>query len=139
MADALVSLLLPHLRNFRGPVGVVPLISGARDLQEARLSWGYDERSGQDVEQIIRALKSMTRDTPFICSNDECNGIFIELLDSISRKLPQKKTLQLSAYSTSSPPEAKITQLRNCRPRFAGLLYLSVITDSDDRWFNVSL
>ncbi|KAJ6585652.1 hypothetical protein B0H19DRAFT_1110379 [Mycena capillaripes] len=132
-ADPSAPLPLPHLRNFRGPADVIPLISGARDLEEVSLSWG-DKQSGQDAEKIIRILKSMTRDDiPFICSNNHCYVFVVELLDSISRNLPQTKTLQMRAYRFD---KEILAHLKNYLPRFASLLFLSVTTYFDHTWLN---
>ncbi|KAJ6543913.1 hypothetical protein B0H19DRAFT_290407 [Mycena capillaripes] len=117
---------LPYLRNFRGAAPLVPLILDAQDLSEVMLSLGR-KRSAQDVEKIIHTLESMTRDgTPFICSNDDCEESFIEILDSISRNLPQTKTLQMRGCV---PNKENLVHLQNCLPPFARLLFLSVIID----------
>ncbi|KAJ6585585.1 hypothetical protein B0H19DRAFT_424939 [Mycena capillaripes] len=126
-ADPPVPLSLPHLRNFRGPVTLIPLVSGARDLNEVKLSWGR-KHPAQDVENIARTLKAMTRDdVPFICSNDDCGDSFVDVLDSISRNLPYTRTLQMRGSGVNVSSETKLSHLKNCLPRFTGLLFLSVM------------
>ncbi|KAJ6585597.1 hypothetical protein B0H19DRAFT_425093 [Mycena capillaripes] len=131
-ADPLIPFSLPHLQNFRGPATLVPVISGTQDLREVRLSW-FRQHSAQDIEEIARTLKSMTReDFPFICSNYDCDNSFIEVLESISRNLPHTNTLEMRGYGFNVSNEIKLSHLKNCLPRFTGLRVLSLAMAVDD-------
>ncbi|KAJ7621985.1 hypothetical protein DFH06DRAFT_1232400 [Mycena polygramma] len=124
-------LSLPHLRRLSCPICLVSLITDAPDLREVKLRWPY--WGAQAVEKTIRTLKSMIRDeTAFVCSNDECDGIYAEVLASISRHLPRTKTLRMRMREfeswTGLPDhllQKKLEHLRNHLPHFTDLRFRS--------------
>ncbi|KAJ7490831.1 hypothetical protein FB451DRAFT_626275 [Mycena latifolia] len=118
---------LPHLQRLRCPARVVQSVA-ASGLVEARLYWEEYEHERVDVESTFLALKSLTRaDVPFICSNDYFRSGygFTEIVDSISRNMPQTKTLHLRLYELQSCVNT-INKLAECLPRFTALEFLAL-------------
>ncbi|KAJ6487185.1 hypothetical protein C8R47DRAFT_517426 [Mycena vitilis] len=129
--DPLLPLRLPHLRRLSGPLCLVSSITGAQDLREVRLRWPFGDKkpSAHEVEKTIRTLKSMILDeTAFVFSNDECSGIYADVLESVSSHLPHTKTLRLRMQVeswTGLPDYKKFEHLRNHLPHFTNLRFLS--------------
>jgi hypothetical protein len=92
------SITLPNITYYEGPSGVVPLLhSGARGLKETRLTWhnGANPPPGH-VKQVVLALKEMTNaEIPFHCCNLLIDYSWNEILEFMSRNIPQMKILRM--------------------------------------------
>ncbi|KAJ7654313.1 hypothetical protein B0H17DRAFT_1100047 [Mycena rosella] len=128
---------LLNLTELWCPVKLVPSII-TPNLQRARLLWNDREVDPSAVEKTFVALKSMTSsDTPFVCSNDNCDHYFAEIVDSISRNMPYTTTLRLSLWDSPSSNEI-ISQFAHCLPRFRCLAFLCLryMDDVGDAFWN---
>ncbi|KAJ7489678.1 hypothetical protein B0H11DRAFT_2011977 [Mycena galericulata] len=117
-------ILLPSLRHFHGSVHLIPQIE-AIDLNEIGLTW-YLGDEFHDVEPIFVALKSMTRnDTPLACCIFWSERQFTDIVDSLSRNVPQTQCLRMKMCHLTSREE-KLACLKTCLPRFINLAFLSI-------------
>ncbi|KAJ7460007.1 hypothetical protein B0H11DRAFT_2286195 [Mycena galericulata] len=120
-------ILLSNLQQFHGPVFLIPQIA-ATNLSEVELTW-YPGNQHHDVEPTFVALRSMTcNDIPFACSiyyNPSSDLQFIDIVDSISRNLPQTQLLRIRLRGIRFREE-KLAHLKSYLARFTGLAFLSV-------------
>ncbi|KAJ7494224.1 hypothetical protein B0H11DRAFT_2277005 [Mycena galericulata] len=123
---------LSRLREFRGPIDLVLSVDSPH-LTECQLSWwgfGYN----RDVEPVVLALKSkIPSDRPFICSNDYCDGEFLEIIACLSRNIPHTKTLKMRKTHMEPPFQDMVEQIKDSLGRFSGLSFLAfeIVEDSD--------
>ncbi|KAJ7612247.1 hypothetical protein FB45DRAFT_1065587 [Roridomyces roridus] len=118
-------IALPRLQTFRGPPGLLPLLSaGDGNLAEAKLLWPPN----LDVNAIVLALRDLAReDAPFVLSNDYCDESFTEILDAVGREMPNTRTLQMR-FQDLKMLEKKIPLTRRYLSQFSQLAWLSIGT-----------
>ncbi|KAJ7506927.1 hypothetical protein B0H11DRAFT_1973412 [Mycena galericulata] len=114
---------LSSLREFKGPADLVPWLDSP-NLRECRLSWWNSGNT--DVEPAVLALKSkIPSDRPFVFSSEFCDGVFREILDSLSRNMPHIKTLKARIIRINAPQHEMFEHIRDCLRRFSGLAFLA--------------
>ncbi|KAJ7100517.1 hypothetical protein C8R44DRAFT_353368 [Mycena epipterygia] len=123
---------LENLQYYRGPGILLPSLDVGIGLREARIEWSSSEID--DLENIIVSLNSLTRhDIPFTFCTEDCDDDVdaLQIMDSISRNIPHTKTLRLAclvyfSYYTHEEIANTSRHIRECLPRFTGLVYLGM-------------
>ncbi|KAJ7759601.1 hypothetical protein B0H16DRAFT_1884961 [Mycena metata] len=119
-----LSIPLSNLQHFQGPASFVPQID-TNHLKSVNLFWwGSDQES--EAEPIFVALQSMTRhNIPLECRIFWAQDWLPQIVESVSRNLPQVKLLRLQLCRIEEPAE-KMAALKRCLPRLTNLAFLSM-------------
>ncbi|KAJ7610146.1 hypothetical protein FB45DRAFT_942827 [Roridomyces roridus] len=115
-------IAMPNLRILRGPASLLRAIT-SNDLRAVNLAL-----SESDLEATISALGAMTQAAmPFILCCHGSENCFTQTVDSVSRHLPQTRSLRIRRDGSLSAMDTKCAEIVKYLPRFTGLIFLSIV------------
>ncbi|KAJ7732579.1 hypothetical protein DFH07DRAFT_780877 [Mycena maculata] len=122
--DSPTPIPLLNLRHYRGPVQCLSWIT-THNLREAELDWPLDKSSeSSPAESLLLALQAtINSDIPFVSSNYWCDDYFTEIVDFLSRNIPQTRTLQMDVFHLH---DDQIAHVMSSLPRFTGLVFFAI-------------
>ncbi|KAJ6500913.1 hypothetical protein C8R45DRAFT_1092968 [Mycena sanguinolenta] len=114
---------MPSLRRLRAPPKFLACFAEAR-LEEVRIEWSS---AFEQVRGTFTTLTELAADgIPFTCTVECWAGQVEEIMDAVSKHMPQTSTLHL-VLQTLEQLRVLMPCLARCLPRLTGLAFLSFV------------